>query len=240
MNVLIDKENMMFLFKMEHQVTLSKLADMEFPHVATSIIYCDHHNDFVGLTDLEIKLLIKNSNGPNVVNVFSRDALLKIIHAMIQQMSEREANAYEVDLQHRTINPEDKRHFKYTPGSHVPSPVQDGVEEVAGWKYVGGATRPASAVKAPATTTPAPSAASALPAPMQHVAEGDGFTMPKEGTSTYTIFMFCANSWKEDNTATLDAIRKKAVETLVLQGLNISTVRTQAARWYQHRQRLVL
>ena len=244
MNVLIDRENMMFLFKMEHHSTLSKLASMEWPHVHTKSIYCDHPNDFAAFTDLELKLLIKNSNGPNVTNVFAREALLKIIHSMVQHMPEREANAYEVNIQHRTIPSDDKRRFKYVPGSYVPLPVQDGLEEYAAWTYTAGAVKsPASAGKGSAVATPAPSAVSALPGPV-HVLEGDGFSMPKTGSSTHTIFMFCAQRWKEasytEDKNSLNNIRKKAVEMLVPQGLNISTVRTQATRWYQHRKQLVV
>lgn len=248
MKVLIDKEHMVFLHKMEDYATLSKLCDMEYPHLVTSGIYCDHHNDFSGLTDLELKLLIKNSSGPNVQNVFSRDALLKIIHAMIQHMPEREVNAHEVAMQHATIDPSDKRRYRYVPGGFLPALVQEGVEEYAGWTYTAGVLPgAASAANAPVAATPAPRAVSAVPglaATPAHVQEGDGFTMPKAGTSTHTIFMFCAERWKEmnhqDDATTLDKIRKQAVEALVAQGLNISTIRTQASRWYQHRQRLVL
>lgn len=230
MNVLIDKERVVFLRKMGNRSVLSKLADMECPHIHTLIADA---NGLESLTDLELKLLIKNGNGPDVRNVFSRATLLTTAHALAASLPESKVNGFEVDMQWRTIREGDTARYEYVPGSNVPRLV-DGVEELAA--LLGS---PASVqTQAPATPV-APSAAKPAPSPSE-----DGFVMPREGTSTHTIFMFCARLWKEsgfsDNKATLDGIRKKAVDQLVPTGLNISTVRTQAARWYQHRQRLVL
>ena len=245
MNVIIDKENMVFLLKSQDQASLSKLCDMQFPHVAISTVYCDHPRDFISFTDLELKLLIKNSMGPDVTNVYSRDALMQIVHSMLLQMPEVQINSLEVDFQWRTIQPGNKKRHVYVPGGYVPA-SGEGLAEIAGWKYSKGAANAVPAQASPASTAPrtarATPTANAMPAPSAK-ATGD-FAMPKTGTSTHTIFMFCAERWKEtgysDDHTTLEGIRKQAVETLVPKGLNVSTVRTQAARWYQHRQQVVI
>ncbi len=242
MQIIVDLENMLFLRKHEDYATLSKLCDMECSHVSTSLMYCDHARDFVSFTDLELKTLIKNAHGPDVVNVFSRAALCDILVAMIKQMPVSEVNAYEVDLQWRTIIKGDKKRYQYVPGGFVPV-CAEGLAELAGWKYkAGGAASPLPRPASPVTTLPqgavATPGASTAPRAVQAVAV-DGFSMPKAGTSTHTVFMFCAERWKEagcvDEDDILDKIKKSAIEVLVPQGLNISTVRTQAARWYQHR-----
>lgn len=243
MKVLIDKGRMTFLRKMENEATLSKLADLECPHLSVAIYYADEPRDFVLFTDLELKLLIKNSAGPDVRNVFSREPLMQIVFELTKALPESKANAFEVDLQLRSIKEGDTGRYLYVPGSQKPKPA-DGLEELAALQCTADAAGRAAtlAKQAPQGVVAAAtaSAANALPA----VQPSDDFTPPRVGTSTHTIFTFCANAWKEANYAdtknVLDGIKKTAVDKLVPTGLNISTVRTQAARWYQHRQRFVI
>jgi hypothetical protein len=255
MNILVDKEGMLILRKLENvNSVLSKLAELECPHIATSVCYCDQPEDFAGSTDLELKLLIKNANGPDMRSVFSRSALMKIVHAMVTTLPVCVVNAFEVDMQLRTLESDNEEPYLYVHGSMKPK-LAEGLTEHVGMQYSKDALgSPATLQDAVSQATPATSAPDTAALVVQlraqrtqvdvHKQDGDGFSMPREGTSTHTIFMFCAQKWKEanyvDNKALLDDIRKKAVETLVPQGLNVSTVRTQAARWYQYRQRLVV
>jgi hypothetical protein len=239
MNVLIDKEHMMFLRKMQDHSALNKLGDIECPHIHIMICYADAPMDFNHLTDLELKLLIKNSNGPDVTNLYSKDSLCKIVHDLVKSFPEYVVNAFEVDLQWRYISEGDSRRYLYVRGSTVPR-LAEGLAELAALQCAEDARQ---SVAMHANKLAAPVAASSTPASFA-VRESSDFSMPKAGTSTHTIFMYCATLWKESGFSadknTLDNIRKKAVDQLVPQGLNISTVRTQAARWYQHRTRLVL
>lgn len=240
MKVVIDLERMLFLRKMENESSLSILVDLEYPHIHTSTKYCDGPQDFAGLTDLELKLLIRNSAGPDVRNVFSHDALLKTVHSIVAQFPTTVVNGFELAMQRTCIKQGDARRYQYVPGSMVPK-LAEGLAEHAALACAAGSV-PAPASIAPAVAAPAVAAQvnKALPG----TANADDFVMPRDGTSTHTIFMFCARLWKESgfskDKSTLDNIRKKAVEQLVPTGLNISTVRTQAARWYQHHERLVL
>lgn len=235
MNVLINKESMVFLRRMENHSTLSKLADIECPHIAVAICFSDKPEDFSQFTDLELKLLIANSNGPDVRHTFSRDVLLKTVHAIAAVLPVTVADAFQVDLQLRSIPEGDKNRYLFVPGGTKPK-LAEGLAELVALQAG------ANAVKQAATHATATPQGVAVPA-AEAAASGD-FVRPREGTSTFTIFSFCANLWKEsgytESKSTLDNIRKKAVDSLVPTGLNISTVRTQAARWYQHRQRFVI
>ena len=231
MYVIIDKEKMQFVYKHEHGSVLSKLAWIELPHIFCRIQPCDIPKDFAGLTDLELKLLIKNSNGPDVSAVFSRERLASIACNVATSLPVRELNALELDMQWRAIPEGTSERYRYVPGSYVPK-VDDGLEE-----YV--ALQVPLQLRTPEQLNETKPLAPVVVSPLLH-SDGD-FTAPKPGTSTHRIFSFCASLWKEsgylDNKETLDKIRKRAVEVLVPEGLNISTVRTQAARWHQNRTR---
>lgn len=238
MKVVIDMGRMLFLRKMQNEQSLRLLADMEYPHLHIAIRYCDTPTDFASFTDLELKLLIRNSGGPDVRHIFAHDTLMKVAHEIVSQFPVTMVNGFELAMQHTHVRPNDTRRYQYVPGAMVPM-LAEGLAEHAA--LMGScSTLPAPASPAPAVAGPAVAASAlrALPS------AADDFVMPREGTSTHTIFMFCAQLWKESgfstNKSTLDSIRKKAVEQLVPTGLNISTVRTQAARWYQHHERLVL
>lgn len=243
MKILIDKSRMIVLRKMQDEATLSKLADIECPHLPVAIYYADAPNDFVLFTDLELKLLIKNTSGPDVRNVFSKDALQRIVFELVRSLPETVANGFEVDLQLRAIAAGDEGRYLYVPGGSKPRPA-DGLEELVALQCAADAAGRAATLAKAAPQGVAAAAPVSAPAAVAKVTPSDDFAPPRPGTSTHMIFTFCANLWKEagyeDNKATLDNIRKKAVDQLVPTGLNISTVRTQAARWYQHRQRFVI
>ncbi len=243
MNIIIDMERMIFLRKMDNHQTLSKLCDIECSYTATRISYTDTPADFGHLSDLELKLLIKNSFGPDVRNVFSKDALLKIVHQVVADFPATTANGFEVDVQLRSIADGDTARYLYVPGASKPKPA-DGLAELAALQATASsATRAAMLAKREPQGTVAPAAAIA-PSPTPAVAVSGDFVAPRPGTSTHSIFTFCAQAWKDagykDDKATLDGIKKKAVDKLVPTGLNISTVRTQAQRWYQNRQQFVI
>lgn len=242
MKVLVDKEHLFVLYKMDNEAALRKLCELECPHLATSILYADKAADYQQFTDYELKCLIKNSNGPDVRSVYIREALISILHAMIVSIPVKVVNAFELDMQLRSLAPGDKFRYLYVPGSMKPKPAE-GLAELSALQYTASTLpSPATAVQhAPAPVAPVAPVSS--PAAFAVRPANDDFTMPKVGTSTHTIFMFCHKLWEEtgfkDCKTTLDNIRKTAVEKLVPTGLNISTVRTQASRWYQHRERLV-
>lgn len=238
----IDKDNLVFLRRMGCQVTLRNLINIEYPHLYTCVQ--EDGSSYPLMTDLELKTLINNTSGPDVKHVFSRLTLLHILHELVKSFPVFEVNAFHLDLQARSISEDDDRRYKYAPGQTVPTLVQDGVEEYIALQYAGEPLAvPASAPRAVAQATPAGSATAQAQAPSAP-ASSDDFVQPRAGTSTHTIFTWCAVAWRDagfpEDKKKLDDIRKKAVDSLVPTGLNVSTVRTQAARWYQHRQRFAL
>lgn len=237
----IDKDNLVFLVRMGAQPMLRNLVNIEFSDLYTSIQEDD--STYMMFTDMELKTLIKNSGGPDVKHVFARASLIYILHEIVKSFSVFEVNAFQLDLQARAIGSEDGRRYKYVHGAVLPALVDEDAPYPV-LQYAGSALNvPASA---PRTTVQAPPAGNAAPQAQRPTAPAstDDFVQPRPGTSTHTIFTWCGTAWRDagfpEDKKILDDIRKKAVDSLVPTGLNISTVRTQAARWYQHRQRFAL
>lgn len=253
MYIVIDRDNLRVLHKHADQKIASNLANLECPQVSIVVTFCDEKGGFSLLTDLELKLLIKNSNGPDVSRVFSRDSLADIMCKIAQAFPSTEnVNGFELQMQLASLAEDDSEPYRYLRGSMKPQPAA-GLAELAALHYSGAAiAAPASAplpvvqgtVALDAFGKPLGPGGACPPAVMAKILATGDFTAPREGTSTHSIFTFCATAWKEsgyqDSKATLDNIKKKAIDVLCAQGLNISTVRTQAQRWYQHRQQFVI
>ncbi len=244
MYVEIDREALVFLRKMEHQPTLSKLSSLEHPDKHVVITPAAFNG--AGFTDLEMKMLIKNSHGPDVKHVFSRDTLAKILNGMIATFPVEQANAFEVEMQLRAIPSDDTRPYQYVRGAFKAREADEG-EQRAPLCYEGAGDAlgaPASAPQPSPQPYPAGTQAQAFAAPPRPApapaADGD-FTQPRPGTSTHDIFSFCAQEWdatgRANDEQTLTTIRKRALDTLTKRGINASTVRTQAMRWYHNRTR---
>jgi len=245
----VNKEALVFLRKMDNQLALRNLVNIEYSDLYTCLQEDD--SSYPLMTDLELKQLIMNSGGPDVRSCFSRLSLLAVLKDVVKGLPLFEANAFQLDLQSRAIGAEDARRFRFVPGATIPQIVPDGVEEYIALQYAGSALNvPASAPRSEPQPTPAVAYfvgrdySGAKPAAAPAPVSTDEFVQPRPGTSTDTIFRFCASAWRDagfpEDKKQLDDIRKKAVDSLVPTGLNISTVRTQAARWYQHRQRFAL
>lgn len=227
---------MRILRKMDNRNgALSKLTSLENPDIGCTVIYVDRWDDYKAFSVDELKKLITQSAGPDVTKLFDKDALMRVLHAMVQTMDVTVvANAFELDLQLRSVPEDDIQPYVYVPGAqrpalrHTPAPTL--LAKAAG--------SAAALAKEGVQGQVAGTTSNALPG-----AVVEAFVMPKEGTSTHTIFMFCAQAWKDasfkDDKDTWDRIRKSAIDKLTKDGLNISTIRVQSARWYQHRQRLV-
>lgn len=241
-HVAIDKDNLVFLRRMENQVALRNLINIEYTDVYTAIV--DDDSSYSSFTSAELKKLIKNSNGPDVERVFSHYTLGLTLVILVKGLPVFKADAFQLDLQSRAIHPEDGRRYKFVPGGGVPQLVE-GDEPYTTLRYTGEAFSaplgsPASAPQPVAQGVVAANASTPGIAPAAS-ASTDDFAQPKPGTSTHQIFMFCMGLWnaaeRTNSEPELKKIREKAVSVLTAQGLNVSTVRTQAMRWYHNRQR---
>lgn len=247
----IDKDKLVFLRRMDNQLALRNLVNIEYSDLYTSMQ--DDDSTYMMFTDVQLKDLIKNSGGPDVRSVFTRSLLIALLETLVKGLPLFTANAFQLDLQSRAIGAEDARRFRFVPGASIPEIVADDAPYPF-LQYAGSVLGvPASAPRPTVQATPAGSDNSAAfhcgryysgAKPAAHAsANTDDFVQPRPGTSTDTIFRFCASAWRDagypEDKKIMDDIRRKAVDLLV-PGLNISTVRTQAARWYQHRQRFAL
>ncbi len=241
MLVIVNKEDLVFHRKLEDQATLSKLANIELPDKHVAIMHASDPSGWSTFTDMEIKQLLLNSGAGDHSNVFSRPRLVALAVATAESVpADTNVKAFEVDMQHRAIALDDERPYRYVPGALRPV-LAEGLAEWAALQCAGGPLKAPASVPAhvpqPQAQGSAPQAANARPA----VEPSGDFVQPKPGTSTHDIFTFCAHAWSETGFTTdekvLADIRKRAVDHLVPKGLNVSTVRTQAMRWYHNRQR---
>ena len=237
MYILINREKMLLLRKHPDQRVVSMLADLECSEHAVCVTFCDEVAGFFPLSDLELKLLIKNCNGPDVAHIWSRSTLDQIFMGMCATLPIfGPVSAYELTMQLASVRDSEDA-YRYVYGSMQPAPAE-GLEELAALLYVAGTPRveftPVAPANALGQATPLPVAPRAPLA----FAEPD-FALPRLGTSTHRIFEFCAKLWQDasyaDDESVLKDIKKKAVDKLTAEGLNISTVRVQSQRWYQNR-----
>lgn len=234
MRALIDMEDLRVLHVHESADVLRNLDRVQAQHMHTALIYVDGPQDFNRFTDFELKLFLRNSGAGDHASLYSRPALLQLAFDAVRAMPAVAFNGFELSLQSAYLDDDDEGAYTFVPGKQKPVP---GLVEYAALQCVGGplkapANVPQHVVQAPVAASPA------APAPP---AAGSDFAQPRPGTSTHAIFAFCAKLWKDAGCTAdeglLGDIRKKAVDELVPTGLNVSTVRTQAMRWHQNRQR---
>jgi hypothetical protein len=250
MYALIDRERMVVVHKHHDQRVISMLGHLEAAHRDTLNTFINESSGFGPLSEMDLRRIIKNT-GFEPGNV-PRSVLCAMLINLLNEMPESKVDlgALEAQCEWVTGLKDDVDPYRHVPKAIRPALVEE--HDVADFPPAYKAAedcvqRAASARNLPAATTPAPGDAErAAERPSATVGHSivEDFTPPRPGSSTYTIFAWCATAWKESNYAddkkTLDTIRAKALDALTGQGLNASTVRTQAMRWYQHRQRFVI
>lgn len=117
--VSLDMTNLRFLCRASEHRLLSLLANIETTHVAIRIQPCDHPDDFRHLSDLELRLLYKNSLQVDEAPVGTKD-LRASAYLLAQEVPERKLNGFELESQLACIPSDDFGRYSYVPGSQVP------------------------------------------------------------------------------------------------------------------------
>lgn len=123
MYVTIDKTNCKFLRKHPDVFMLANLAYIESPHIDVSIQPCNHHTFLQECTDLELKLLYKNTTG--VDQIYYGDQLRIVLAELVSRMPLFEGDKWELEYQANTIPEGNNQPYTYVKGSYKPTIVQD-------------------------------------------------------------------------------------------------------------------
>lgn len=123
MYVMIDKTNCKFLRKHPDVFMLANLAYIECPHLAVSIQPCDHHTFLQECTDLELKLLYKNTTGEE--QVYFNDKLRLVLCELVSRMPLFEGDKWELEYQAAALPEGNTEPYTYVKGSYKPTKVQE-------------------------------------------------------------------------------------------------------------------
>lgn len=238
MYILIDADKMRFLRKHQDAFALSNLVYIECNDCATKIVACDEPLDFDGFTDLELKLLYKNTTGEEYKG-FARDPMLCIVHELTTRMSEFVADKYQLALQAAYISEDDDSGYQFVPGAVKPAPVADLFE----YTVLRVRRNPVSEQLALITplkrskTLPAlfPPLAPSTPRPAAVRSASTPPSAPAKGSVLDRINSKAETMWtaagKPTNPAAVKELRKQIVEQLVADGINQNSAGKGASLW---------
>jgi len=123
MYVTIDKTNCKFLRKHPDVNMLCNLAYIETPHLAVSIQPCDDHTFLNECTDLELKLLYKNTTGNDQVYFGSK--LRYVLAELVSRLPVLDADKWELEYQANAIPEGNVTPYTYVKGSYKPAILPD-------------------------------------------------------------------------------------------------------------------
>lgn len=117
----IDMDRMVFTHVHPERSVLSRLAHMELPHSSVKIIPLDHPRALLALTDLELKLLWRNTTGSELGG-YLRDSHLRHCIALLTVVAENPCtvNPQELIAQCDAVSEQDTSVYRYTPGARFP------------------------------------------------------------------------------------------------------------------------
>lgn len=237
----IDRDNMQFLARSENPTALSYLANIEAAHVSVVILPCDEPRDFFLLTDLELRILVRQTTGSDHSNAH-RPSLLATCVSLAQQLPERALNTFELEVQSNCIPDDDKAgRYSYAPGAHKPQRHADLFEPqrltcVQGWsadrlaEFAKRAPQQAESVAAPSTAperrSPAARPAAGVPA------------VPR-GAGKVAVWASMDAIWEQAgkpmDVKLVQGLRKRCMDELEAQGFNRSTASCELGNWWKAR-----
>lgn len=248
MHILINKDRCVFLGKHQDENALLNLSWLESPNTACAVLKCDVQFELNSLTDYELKHLYKNTCGVDHMG-FSRDALLTVVHELIQRMPESDINAYEIHMQCSTVDRLDLACYKYVKGSMKPEKLADlfepeGLTVERNLENENAAVAAAPLVKqqyveavpayVPKHTASAPNSSGASRTPR---APSDGPSeAPKAGSKTGRVWEIADSIYAQSGQSSdFKALRKQIVEACEAEGINSSTASVQYGKWKQNK-----
>lgn len=245
MHVLINKDRCVFLGKHQDENALLNLAWLESPNTPCAVLKCDVQFELNSLTDYELKHLYKNTCGVDHMG-FSRDALLTVVHELLQRMDEIDVDKYEIQAQCNTVDRLDLACYKYVKGSQKPEKLVDLFEPDAitvgrDLEKENAAVAAAPLVKqayADAVPKYVPKHGNAPTAPRNTAPRvstgGAPSEAPKAGSKTGAVWEIAEQIYATfPNPSNWKELRSAIVTACEAQGINGSTASVQFSKWKQ-------
>jgi hypothetical protein len=243
MHILINKDDMKLLAKHESPTALLNFAWLEAPHVSVSALLCDDPFGLESLTDLELRLLYKNTTG-HIQTGFSgvsRTALLSVNHELITRMPILDADEAELALQAEPII-EPLVIYKYIKGSnkaqrqsdlYEPLTVKIARDEVNEQAAITAAPFIRKQIDELITPTAKQAHKSTQSVPRtprtDNASSGEA---PKSGSKTGRVWEIAdAIVATGANVSDLKALRKSIITACEAEGINTSTASVQYGKW---------
>lgn len=232
MYVVIDLDHLVFVAKHPSRDWLNLLSNIEHALISTRLVEIDVQC-FGTLSDLELRMLYKNTTGEDHVNAYRHSLIAACIQLAFQLPLTPNLDGFELSLQSRAIMWEDKRAYRYAPGRTVPVLVEDLFAapeplKCAPLQAIAGATVP--------STPSAPVAGSVPPKPRPAATVT---AAPKGGQRT--LIWECMDALWEKADKTPDAravllLRKQCMDQLEAQhGVKRTSASSELGNWQKAR-----
>jgi len=235
MHVLIDLTNMRFVYAHENQRLLSSLCHIELNECATLLGEGCSQYTYARFTDLELKLLYRNTFG--VDSIFGRGGTIQVIMDNVPDLPQVDADPYEALMQADSIADNDDWHYRYLKGSMKPQMLEEAFTYVPlRMKHI-----PTQAPKPAASPVAAPPAGDrpavgTVPAPRPAAAP----SAPRQGGTTAIIWQVADAMWeaagKPTALPTVLALRKTMMSELEAKhNVKKTTSSTSLGNWQKAR-----
>jgi hypothetical protein len=121
MNILIDKERMVFLRKHQSQKVLCDLAWIESHEAPVALFECDASRPLSMFTELELSMLYKNTTGQEWCHANKYSALLQVVFDLMQRLPVDNINAFEAEAQAAKIKDDTTHSYQFVKGATSPA-----------------------------------------------------------------------------------------------------------------------
>lgn len=241
MYMLLDRENMKFRHKHPDLFTIANLAWIEDRNMTYSIFPADDAIEFGRYTDMELKMLYRNTTGKDITTT-DRQAIKQILFDIVRRIPATPANPYEADVQAAFILDEDENHYQYVKGAKRPAMTanlfdgitihSDPVEELE-----------AKNGHLPALKRKSSSLASGTGKKQAQVngnAPASNKAAPKRGTAKAIIWEVADKMWEKEGKPTQKSevldLRKRIMDLLETdEGIKRSSASSELGNWHKTR-----
>ena len=247
MYVAVDREEMKFVYKHTDLNVVINLMWIEYPRQNLEAeLHAFGLSDAAGLndfTDLELKMLYRNTTGGDHSDCIARNAMLQIVYDLAEALPANDVNPFEVECQAAAIKEEDLYNYRFAGGSTTPAKVND-LYDIPPLKANSSITSESSARKG---ETPAVAArrgrdrarANTLATSKTEPIATSCAAAPKRGSAKVIIWEVADAMWAEagsplDKAEVLE-LRKKIMTALLDKGIQKTTSSSQLGNWHKAR-----
>lgn len=225
--LLIDMTNLVVRHKYPDHRVINALAHIELSHVGTSVIKLERDTTFPQLTDLDLRLLYKNSTGQSFPG-YMRKQLEDWMRGIALAMPSSDVNPLEVFAQAAEVDAKDRNFYRYMKGSKVPELLSEL------WLPTALTATPEAGAAALLAPAPAPDSEPAAPTP-----QAKPIAAPVGGVRG-TVFDAADALWqaagKPTDLKAVLSIRKQVMDNLeASHGIKRTTCSTTLGDWQKVR-----